>query len=237
MAIKSKAHEKLSFDNIERVIQQLEQDNPITKKEACGMLNIRYNTTRLQRIIDDHLDLKSFRETRKAQNKGKMATQDEIRSVVKMYLDGDNISEIANSLYRSPAFVKNIVERVGIPQKLADSDYEGKKNAMLPEQCVALEFEYNEKVWYPKRNRFAIIKDEITQKYQSERRGYACYGNITQCVNYEDRWGGKCYKVYILDPCDTSQTLFPWLDGEKTGYWGTALAYELGSLKHLQEYL
>lgn len=237
MAIKSKAHEKLSFDNIERVIQQLEQDNPITKKEACGMLNIRYNTTRLQRIIDDHLDLKSFRETRKAQNKGKMATQDEIRSVVKMYLDGDNISEIANSLYRSPAFVKNIVERVGIPQKLADSDYEGKKNAMLPEQCVALEFEYNERVWYPKRNRFAIIKDEITQKYQSERRGYACYGNITQCVNYEDRWGGKCYKVYILDPCDTSQTLFPWLDGEKTGYWGTALAYELGSLKHLQEYL
>ena len=237
MAIKSKAHEKLSFDNIERVIQQLEQDNPITKKEACGMLNIRYNTTRLQRIIDDHLDLKSFRETRKAQNKGKMATQDEIRSVVKMYLDGDNISEIANSLYRSPAFVKNIVERVGIPQKLADSDYEGKRNAMLPEQCVALEFEYNEKVWYPKRNRFAIIKDEITQKYQSERRGYACYGNITQCVNYEDRWGGKCYKVYILDPCDTSQTLFPWLDGEKTGYWGTALAYELGSLKHLQKYL
>ena len=54
MAIKSKAHEKLSFDNIERVIQQLEQDNPITKKEACGMLNIRYNTTRLQRIIEDH---------------------------------------------------------------------------------------------------------------------------------------------------------------------------------------
>ena len=92
MAIKSKAHEKLSFDNIERVIQQLEQDNPITKKEACGMLNIRYNTTRLQRIIEDHQELKQFRETRKAQNKGKMATQDEIRSVVKLYLDGDNIS-------------------------------------------------------------------------------------------------------------------------------------------------
>lgn len=237
MAIKSKAHEKLSFDNIERVIQQLEQDNPITKKEACGMLNIRYNTTRLQRIIEDHQDLKAFRETRKAQNKGKMATQDEIRSVVKLYLDGDNISNIANSLYRSPAFVKNIVERVGIPQKLADSDYEGMKKSMLPEQCVSSEFEYNEKVWFPKKNRFALVKDEITQKYQSERRGYACYGNITQCVNYEDRWGGKCYKVYILDPCDTSQTLFPWLDGEKTGYWGTALAYELGSLKHLQEYL
>ncbi len=237
MAVKSKAHEKLSFDNVERVIQQLEKDNPITKKEACDILNIRYNTTRLQRIIDEHQDLKNFRETRKAQNKGKMATEDEIRGVVKMYLDGFNISEIANSLYRSPAFVKNIVEKTGIPQKLAESDYQGMKKSMLPEQCVASEFDYNERVWYPKHNKFAIVKDEITQKYQSERPGYACYGKITECVNYEDRWGGKCYKVFILEPCDTSKTLFPWLDGDRTGYWGTALAYDLGSLKHLEKYL
>ena len=235
--IRSKSGEKLSFDNIERVIQQLEQDNPITKKEACGILNIRYNTTRLQKIIDDHLDTKAFRETRKSQNKGKAATEDEIRSVVKMYIDGFNISGIADNIYRSPAFVKNIVERVGIPQKLAESDYDGMRNAMLPEQCVAEEFDYNEKVWYPRQNKFAIIKDEISQKYQSERRGYACYGNIVECVNYEDKYGAKCYKVFVLEPCDTSQTLFPWLDGEKTGYWGTALAYEIGSLKHLQKYL
>ena len=235
--IRSKSGEKLSFDNIERVIQQLETDNPITKKEACGMLNIRYNTTRLQKIIDDHLDTKAFRETRKNQNKGKMATEDEITSVVRLYLDGMNISTIADSIYRSPSFVKNIVEKTGIPQKLADSDYGGMKNNMLPEQCVSLEFSYNEKVWYPRQNKFALIKDEITQKYQSERAGYACYGNITQCVNYEDKYGAKCYKVFILEPCDTSTTLFPWIDGEKTGYWGTALAYELGSLRHLQKYL
>ena len=108
--IRSKSGEKLSFDNIERVLSQLEKDSPITKKEACEMLNIRYNTTRLQKIIDDHLETKAFRETRKNQNKGKMATEDEITSVVKMYLDGYNISTIADSIYRSPAFVKNIVE-------------------------------------------------------------------------------------------------------------------------------
>ena len=172
--IRSKSGEKLSYDNIERVISHLEQENPITKKEACEMLNIRYNTTRLQRIIDEHLDTRAFKERRKSQNKGKMATDDEISSVVKMYLDGMNISTIAESLYRSPAFVKNIVERTGIPQKLAESDYEGMKNAMLPEQCVAEEFDYNEKVWFPKRNKFALIKHEITQKYQAERKGYAC---------------------------------------------------------------
>ena len=35
----------------------LVQESPITKKEACGILNIRYNTTRLKKIIDDYLEL------------------------------------------------------------------------------------------------------------------------------------------------------------------------------------
>jgi|TARA_Y100000015_G_scaffold41823_1_gene48415 hypothetical protein len=237
MAVKSKSHEKLSFDNIEKVVGLLEQDSPITKKEACEILNIRYNTTRLQKIIEEHNDTKRFRETRKNQNKGKAASRDEIRSVVQYYLDGENISAIANSIYRSPAFVKGIIERLGVPQKLADSDYEGMKKAMLPEQCVAEEFDYNEKVWYPRKNKFAIVKAEITQLYQSQRKGYTCYGNITKCINYEDKYGAKCYNVWVLEPCDTSQTLFPWVDGSKTGFHSSALAYELGSLQHLKEYL
>ena len=108
---------------------------------------------------------------------------------------------------------------------------------MLPEECVADEFEYNEKVWYPRKNKFALVKAEITQLYQSQRKGYACYGNITQCINYEDKHGAKAYNIWILEPCDTSKTLFPWVDGSKTGYHGFALAYELGRLKHLDKYL
>ena len=237
MAIKSKAHEKLSYENVDRVIEYLSQDNPITKKEACEVLNIRYNTTRLQRIIDDHNDIKNHRETRKSQNKGKAASRDEIKSVVQSYLDGYNISQIAESIYRSPSFVKNIVERLGIPQKMAESDYESMKNYMLPEECVSESFSYNEKVWFPRKNKFALVKNEITPSYQAERRGYMGYGDIKKCVNYEEKYGAKMYKVYVLEPCDTSQTLFPWVDGDKTGYWASALAYDMGSLRHLDEYL
>ena len=235
--IKSKSHEKLTDTNISHVVSLLEQDNPITKKEACSILNIRYNTTRLAKIIEEWRDTQEFRERRKAQNKGKAATKDEIRAVVQSYLDGDNVSTIAASIYRSPSFIKGIIERLGVPQKLAESDYEGMKNAMLPEECVAEEFEYNEKVWYPRKNKFALVKAEITQLYQSQSAGYSCYGNITKCINYEDKYGAKCYNVWVLEPCDTSQTLFPWVDGSKTGYHSCALAYELGSLKHLKEYL
>tara|TARA_Y100001937_G_C7057590_1_gene302165 strand:+ start:324 stop:983 length:660 start_codon:yes stop_codon:yes gene_type:complete len=219
MAIKSKSYEKLSFDNIEKVVGLLEDESPITKKEACEILNIRYNTTRLQRIIEEHNDTKLFRETRKNQNKGKPASRDEVKTVVQYYLDGENISSIANSIYRSPAFVKNIVERLGVPQKLADSDYQGMRKSMLPEQCVSDKFTVGEKVWSPKNNKFA----EIVQEYDTEY--------------YRDNHGCPCYRLWVLEPCDTSQTFFPWIDGSRTGFTSFALAYELGSLRHLEEYL
>ena len=217
--IKSKSYEKLSDTNIEKVVSLLEQDNPITKKEACNILNIRYNTTRLAKIIEEWRDTQEFRQRRKAQNKGKMATKDEIRMVVQSYLDGDNISTIAQSIYRSSSFVKNIIERLGVPQKLAESDHEGKRRAMLPEQCVSEKFQIGERVWSPRNNKFAEIVAEYDTPYN------------------EEKYGCPCYRLWVLEPCDTSQTFFPWLDGSRTGYTSFALAYELGSLKHLKEYL
>ena len=89
--IKKKAHEKLSDDNIQKVIGLLRQESPITKKEACEILNIRYNTTRLQNIIDDYEDTLAFKTKRKDQLRGKPASEDEIKSVVQSYIEGENI--------------------------------------------------------------------------------------------------------------------------------------------------
>jgi len=240
VAIKSKDYEKLDFDNIERVIGFLSEDNPITKKEACEILNIRYNTTRLQRIIDEHNELKDYRDKRKNQNKGKRASADEIKTVVKSYLEGYNVSQIATSIYRSPAFVKNIVDRVGIPQRLAETDYEGRRKCLLPDQCIQEEFEVGEKVWYPRKNRFAEIRYEITIQHQVENAGYACNGDPKKAINYEEKYGAKMYNLYVLDPVPQdvmAKTLFPWLDGDRVGFYASALAYDIGSLRHLKEYL
>ena len=142
--IKKKDYENLTKTNIQRVIDLLESEKPITKKEACQMLRITYNTTRLARIIEDHKDQEAFVALRKSQNKGKLATKDEIRSVCEMYIDGYNISEIASSLYRSPAFVKNIIEKVGVPFKYPAAGYNWKE-VMLPDQCVRERFEIERK--------------------------------------------------------------------------------------------
>ena len=103
--VKKKSHEKLTDTNIQHVMELLKGENPITKKEACSILNISYNTTRLTNIIDEHLTQLDYKNKRKAENKGKPARQDEIVRVIEDYLDGDSIIEIATPLYRSSSFV------------------------------------------------------------------------------------------------------------------------------------
>lgn len=215
MAIKTRKHENLTETNVQHVIELLRAEKPITKKEACSILNISYNTTRLNKIIQDHEDTVAYRERRKAQNKGKGATEAEIREVVNLYLDGLNVSDIAKGLYRSPAFIKSIVERVGIPQKLPQTDYEGRRNAMLPEQCVAEEFETGEKVWAVRQNYPAIVKKLASTSEDG--------------TNY-----------YLVDTIECTQedlkdTYFPHLSFAGKQY--VLASWEMGSLRHLQKYL
>ena len=79
MAIRQKKQERLEEDNLNRVQEALASSTPITKKEACEMLNISYNTTRLSRIMEDHSETLRYRATRKSQLKGTKATDLEIK--------------------------------------------------------------------------------------------------------------------------------------------------------------
>ena len=87
MTIRKKAGEKLDEATLDRVSALLNQDNPITKKEACEMLNISYNTTRLGKILDDFNETASYREVRKSQNRGKKATDMETKEAIEEILN------------------------------------------------------------------------------------------------------------------------------------------------------
>ena len=73
--VKKKDHENITDANIKKVITALGGDKPITKKAACDLLNISYNTSRLQSIIEDYNDRMQYRKTRKAQLRGRPATE------------------------------------------------------------------------------------------------------------------------------------------------------------------
>ena len=190
--VRKKDYEKLTDANISHVINLLQaKTQPITKKAACEILNIRYNTTRLQKIIDDFEDTLAYKERRKSQNKGKGATRSEIKEVIEQYLGGDNISSIARRLYRSNAFVKGIIERVGIPQKLPKG-FSRTRDILLPEECVAESFEEGERVWAARENAPAKIIREHNPAYQANMAGNYPDGN------YEEEFYNLC-KLNNLD--------------------------------------
>jgi len=226
--VKKKAGENLSPENIQKVYALMNPDsgNPISKKEACQLLNIAYNTTRLNRVIEEWLDQRDYIKKRKAQNRGKAATKQEIAEVVKSYLDGDPISDIAKSLYRSSAFVKSIIENTGVPTKPSTAE-EREKPSILPEECMSESFEVGELAWSAKHHSLVEIREEISVNHQAEKAGF-------QDVNYEKKYSSKCYAIWVFEDIDDEKDF--WVRGITSGgYNAYALACELGSLKHLKE--
>ena len=220
--VKKKDHENLSETNIQKVISLLNGKQPISKKEACSMLNIAYNTTRLQRIIDDYQDKIEYRELRKKQNRGRGASNEEIREAVERYLSGESIAEIASGLYRSSGFIRSIIDRVGVPRVEKESGV-----AVLPDSCVADSFSPGEVVWSAVYQKPARVDYELSVDYQAEREGFVD-------VNYERKYGSKCYAIYVMEEIrdDTEK----WANVETGGYAAYSLAYDLGKLSHLEKY-
>jgi len=206
--VKKKSHEKLTDTNVQHVLELLKDDNPITKKEACSILNISYNTTRLTNIIDEYLERLDYKNKRKAQNKGKPAREDEIKRVIEDYLDGDSIIEIAAHIFRSPSFVKGIIDRVGVPQR-ASVEQMKKGIPVLPEACIAEAFETGEVVWCPQYNAAAEVVKEYKKTY---------YENTYEC---------RAYQVYVIKTSEFDQVF---------GFYADQLAYDLGRLRHLEQY-
>ena len=186
----------------------LSAEKPITKKEACEILNISYNTTRLNNIIQDFEDRQNFRATRKAQLKGKPASSLEIKDAIQSYLRGESVSEISQAMYRSAGFVKAILQRVGVPTRPARVE-ERKGYAFLPDECMADEFSIGERVWSAFYHAPAVIQSEYKDPM------------------YEEKYAGKCYSIYVLEETES------FLQG---GFNAASIAYDLGKLTHLEEH-
>ena len=227
--VRKRDYENLSDTTIHRVIKSLEEDG-ITKKAACEMLNISYNTTRLSRIIEEFQEKEDYVTVRKSQLKGKPAFKDEIREVIQRYIEGENITDISKGIYRSAAFVKGIIDRVGVPQRpTGDDKY---KEAMLPDICLKDSFEIGETVWNARYHMPCTIEQEYSIEYQDSMAGL-------ETVDYEKKYGCKMYSVYcyeLVEYDDSYSRLGWWVGKKKLGFAAHTLAQSLGSLEHLKEH-
>ena len=217
MAIKKKSYEKLDNKNIQRVIDALDSEKPITKKEACEMLNISYNTTRLSKIIANYHEVKAYRKRRMDKNRGKPASKQELQEMIMGYLTGLPVSTIAKQMYRSPAFIKGNLDRIGVPTKVAQGE-----EFIVPDECVKYEFEVGEWVWFndihpdAKGGKAGIIEREASSA--------VC-----------ERQGVKCYMIKYFVPIEWKEGMWiSWWPGIKRfGSTTFKRAYDLASIQHL----
>lgn len=154
--------DRLTDANIARIIGLLnpteDDKKAITKKEACAALGIAYNTTRLQSIIDNYLEKLSRDRKRRQEKRGKPATPDEVGYVVTEYLRGECVDHISKSLYRSPNFVKTVLEQYHVPTRNSHNNYFNPE--LIPDGAVRDRFAIGETVYSSRYDSLALIKEE-----------------------------------------------------------------------------
>lgn len=181
---KAQFSEKLTDTNISKVIGLLNAEKPITKKVACEMLGIAYNTSRLSSIIEKFLEAEKFEQDQREKKRYKAATSDEISFIVQSYLSGDPVSDISKRIYRSGGFVSNILNRVGCPKREIGHSYF--HPSMLPDECIKEAFQVGEQVFSSRYDSIATIEAE------------------------QDSKRGKVYRIWLKDEKWQQYAYQPW---------------------------
>jgi len=207
--VKVKEHEKLDDASISRVIELLGGDQPITKKAACEILNISYNTTRLTNIINDFNEKADRRKKNFENNRGKPFTDSDIAYIVRGVLIGETVSDLSETLFRSPSQINKIINYIGIPKK--DSSYDYVKVAPLPEECIITSAEPREIVWSA---RYQAAAEIIKNKGKSSH-GMSDVYSIYVFQPTEDRRRGGFYADQRIEELGSLQHLAQYVDINK----------------------
>ena len=163
--------EELMTDaNIAKVIRLLdpqeEGKKPITKKDACAILGMSYNTTRLGTIIEEYKQKQVRTAQRKSQLRGKPATQEEKVFIISEYLNGETVDAISKMTYRSSRFIKDILEGNSVPIRVPGSSYFSPE--LIPDGAIRERFKIGEVVYSSRYDSTARIDAE----QKSEKHGW-----------------------------------------------------------------
>lgn len=166
MAIKRSKNadtERLDATHIERVLELLEpkEGKPGTKKDACQILGIAYNTTRLATILEKYKTDRLREAEKRAEKRGKPATSTEIIYVIQAYLEGDTLDSISNALFRSSSFVNSILNIYAVPRRQSAHSYF--RPELVPDEACRNEFKVGEKVYSMRYDSLASIEKEISK--------------------------------------------------------------------------
>ncbi len=176
--------ERLDDASIERVIALLEpkEGKAGTKKEACQILGIAYNVTRLATLIETYKKNKIREAERRAALRGKPASKDETVYIISEYLEGATIDAITKSTYRPVNFVKHILEANAVPIRAPSHDYF--RPELIPEGAMRDRFAIGERVYSARYDSIAVVEKE----QQSPKHGW-----VYRCWLEAEKWKQYMY--------------------------------------------
>jgi hypothetical protein len=155
---------EISNETFDRVIAYLQKPSS-TKKAACEMLGIRYNTKRLDTLIKEYQDGIERDKRIRAKKRKEPVTQTELVSIITDYLSGDSVQELSENYFRSTAVINYHLEKHGAKLR-SNSKIDELCPPMLPDECVAESFEIGEFVWSAKYGSVARICAEFKNAYR-----------------------------------------------------------------------
>lgn len=152
--------EKMTDANIAKVIRLLEPEEgkPITKKDACQILGMAYNTTRLASVIEEFKQKQQRIAEQKAKLRGKPITEGERVSIIQEYLSGATIESISKMTYRGPHLIKQVLEDNSVPIRQPGHNYFTPQ--LIPDGAVRDRFQVGEVVYSTRYDSMAKIKSE-----------------------------------------------------------------------------
>lgn len=167
--IRKKEGENLSDTQLGKVFNLLNAETPITKKKACELLNISYNTTRLNNIMQSYEERRDFAEKRRKKLRNTVLTDSDISFIISSYLDGLSLSEISERVFRSTGIVKRTLVKYNIPLRSSKISYFNP--IFLPDNSIKEDYNKNDLVYSARYNQPAKIQslykeDDISKIYR-----------------------------------------------------------------------
>lgn len=152
--VKVKQGERITPENIQKAIALLEAGG--TKKAACDTLGIRYNTTRLQTIIDEFVRREANEKRLRDKKKGTPVDKAEAISIIESYFEEGSVEAVSKMFFRPTYIINKVLDHYGA--RLFNHDSTPLRPAAVPEECISDTFEIGEHIWVSGYNNIGIVK-------------------------------------------------------------------------------
>jgi hypothetical protein len=180
--------ERMTDSNLSRVIRLLEPEEgkkPITKKDACQMLGMAYNTARLGTIIEQFKERQRRTAEQRAKLRGKAVTKDEKIFIIQEYLTGNTIDAITKSTYRGVTIIKQVLDEYSVPLRIPGQNYFNPQ--LIPDGATRDKFEVGEVVWSA---RYCSLAKIYSEKLDPK------HGYIYHLWLMDDKWRQYCWQPH-----------------------------------------